>query len=71
MDHPTITLEEHFFSRTLSSPDKLAALLNNFPPHITEKLLEVGDKRIESMDAGGVSLQVSIIYSDKLPCRMM
>lgn len=58
MSYPTITLEEHYFSRTLSQPGKLDTMTKNFPPQIMEKLYDFDDKRISAMDEGSISMQV-------------
>lgn len=54
----TITLEEHFVTTEFL---KATAALDNTPPeiaHVREKLLDLGDGRLRSMDEGGVTMQV-------------
>lgn len=50
---PVITLEEHYLSPQLSSPEDTKKF-----PGVLDKLTELHDKRITDMDAGSVTLQV-------------
>ena len=54
-----ISLEDHFTSRAmLSSPNVESFRFDLFPKDTQEKLLSVGSRRIQDMDAGEISLQV-------------
>ncbi|MCJ1223642.1 hypothetical protein MMC12_000285 [Toensbergia leucococca] len=57
--YPLITLEEHFISKHIGEPAKLAAsIYGQFPPSIKEQLTDFDAQRLHHMDAGSVSLQV-------------
>ena len=52
---PLIALEEHFDSGVFQAKDELH---ENLPPHLHERLEDIGDLRLKDIDAGGISLQV-------------
>ncbi|OAP59421.1 hypothetical protein AYL99_06719 [Fonsecaea erecta] len=56
---PLVALEEHFFSQAIlqGSADSYSEQLKHIPGLI-DKLADVGDLRLQSMDAGQVSLQI-------------
>ncbi|EXJ57575.1 hypothetical protein A1O7_07923 [Cladophialophora yegresii CBS 114405] len=56
---PLITLEEHFFSTAMltGSTSSYSEQLKHVPG-LSEKLADLGDLRLESMEAGKVSLQI-------------
>ncbi|KIW80603.1 hypothetical protein Z517_07219 [Fonsecaea pedrosoi CBS 271.37] len=56
---PLITLEEHFFSKAVLTDfaGNYAEQLKHVP-HLKEKLADLGELRLSSMDAGQVSLQI-------------
>lgn len=56
--YPTITLEEHYFSKVLSDPSKLEYVTQHFSPEINTQLREIGPERLSAMDAGAISMQV-------------
>ena len=57
--YPLITLEEHFISKHIGEPAKLAAAIyNQFPRTIKEKLTDFETQRVRSMDENSISLQV-------------
>ena len=59
MAPPLITLEEHFFSEAMltGSANSYSEQLKHVPG-LSEKLADLGDLRLQSMEAGKVSLQV-------------
>ncbi|KAJ9610834.1 hypothetical protein H2200_005611 [Cladophialophora chaetospira] len=56
---PLITLEEHFFSTAMltGSTNSYSEQLKHLPG-LSDKLADLGDLRLESMEAGKVSLQI-------------
>ncbi|TKA83621.1 hypothetical protein B0A55_00438 [Friedmanniomyces simplex] len=52
---PLITLEEHFVSQHITSAH---ALYNDFGQDLLFKLQDLGNERIQNMDAGSVNLQI-------------
>jgi predicted TIM-barrel fold metal-dependent hydrolase len=54
---PLIGLEEHFFSDDIADPNSFAGLFK-YMPGAVEKMRETGQTRIQSMDRGGVNVQV-------------
>ncbi|KAK2067822.1 hypothetical protein P8C59_001528 [Phyllachora maydis] len=59
MTPPLVTLEEHFFSSTVpeSLQNQYSVQLKHVPS-LLAKLRDLGDLRLQHMDAGGVALQV-------------
>jgi predicted TIM-barrel fold metal-dependent hydrolase len=56
---PFISLEDHFASDAMrSSPNVHKFGFNLFPVQVQENMFSVGDRRIQDMDKGDVSLQV-------------
>lgn len=55
MAPPLITLEEHYDSGAFTAQDELHA---NLPPHLHDKLHDLGDNRVKALDAGQISIQV-------------
>ncbi|EGX95963.1 2-amino-3-carboxymuconate-6-semialdehyde decarboxylase, putative [Cordyceps militaris CM01] len=56
---PLIALEEHFASpAVIASSADAKAHYAHFPPHILDKLTELGETRVADLDKGHVSLQV-------------
>lgn len=54
MAPPLIALEEHFDTGLFKADD----LHDNLPPHLHEKLHDLGDKRVKDLDNGKCGLQV-------------
>lgn len=56
--HPLVSLEDHFLSPTLDDEPSVQKTSAEFPPHLLEKLRDIGPLRQEDIKAGGLSLQV-------------
>ena len=55
----TISLEDHFISEATHSSESVTKLgLHRYPPSIKANLVDIGQRRLQHMDQGGVNLQV-------------
>ena len=56
---PLITLEEHYLDPSLCQNGKHEELLqNSFTPQVHRQLLELGQQRLDDLDAGSIKIQV-------------
>ena len=57
--YPLVTLEEHFLSKHIGEPSKLASsIYRQFSRTINDQLLDFGKIRLGCMDQGGITMQV-------------